>query len=63
MSVLSSDEENVTIGDSLEMPESYSSLDARLMGATFAALAGVAMAGWLYLIAMFLWTCVGWLLS
>jgi len=61
MSVLPSDEHNVTIGGSLELPESSSSLKARLMGMTFALLAGVTMAGWLYLIARFLWACIGWL--
>jgi hypothetical protein len=61
MSVLPSDEQNLTIGGSVDMLESRSRLKAGLVGVMFATLAGTAMAGWLYLIGKLLWACVGWL--
>jgi hypothetical protein len=61
MSVLPSDYRNVTIEDDADQSAASSGRKERLVGTTFATLAGVAMAGWLYLIAKALWASIGWL--
>jgi hypothetical protein len=61
MSVLPSDYRSGAIDDDADQTGASSSLKDRLVGTTFATLAGVAMAGWLYLIAKALWACIGWL--
>jgi hypothetical protein len=58
MSVLPSDDPSVIIGDNVDPSKSPSSPKNRLVGPTFAILAGVAMAGWLYLIGKLLWTSI-----
>jgi hypothetical protein len=61
MSVLPADDRVATVN--VDRPDSTSSpLKDRLLGMIFVTLAGVAMAGWLYLIAKVLWACIGWLL-
>jgi hypothetical protein len=61
MSVLPSDYRSGAIEDDADQPAAPSSAKDRLVGTTFATLAGVAMAGWLYLIAKALWASLGWL--
>lgn len=61
MSVLPADDRSGTVG--IDQFESRSSLKDWMVGMTFATLAGVAMVGWLYLIAKVLWASIGWLLS
>jgi hypothetical protein len=62
MSVLHSDDRDGAIDDSTDQSESASGPKARMIGVTFAIVAGVAMAGWLYLIAKVLWSSINWLL-
>jgi len=62
MSVLPSDDRSVTIGNTMGPSGSASVRKDRLVGTTFAILAGVAMAGWLYLIAKMVWASISWLL-
>ena len=61
MSILPADD-RIAISDNADRRDSRSGLKARLLGMTFATLAGVVMAGWLYLIGMGLWACIEWLL-
>jgi hypothetical protein len=61
MSVLPSDYRSGTIEDDVDQSAASSSPKERLVGTTFATLAGVAMAGWLYLIAKAVWASIGWL--
>ena len=63
MSSLPADDRIATVGEEAERSASRSSLKGSLVGITFAILAGVAMAGWFYLIGKLLWACIGWLLS
>jgi hypothetical protein len=60
MSVLPSDDRSGIIGGHADHSDS-SGRKGRLTGAMFAVLAGVAMAGWLFLIAKMLWAFVSWL--
>ena len=60
MSVLPADDRSGTIG--VDQSKSSSGWKDRLIWVIFATLAGVAMAGWLYLIAKAIWACIGWLL-
>jgi hypothetical protein len=62
MSVLHSDDRGGAIDDNANQPESASSPRARIVGVTFAIVAGVAMAGWLYLIGKVVWSSINWLL-
>jgi hypothetical protein len=61
MSVLPSDYRSGAIDDDADQSAVSSSPKDRLIGATFAILAAVAMAGWLYLIAKALWASIDWL--
>jgi hypothetical protein len=61
MSASPSDHQSGAIKDGADQVATSSSLKVRLVGATFVTLAGVAMVGWLYLIAKVLWVSVGWL--
>jgi hypothetical protein len=61
MTVLPSDERSGTAG--VDQSGSGSSVKDWMVGMTFATLAGVATAGWFYLIAEALWASIGWLLS
>jgi hypothetical protein len=60
MSVLPADD-GIRVGANADRSDSRSSLKERALGVTFAALAVVVMAGWLYLIANVLWACIAWL--
>jgi hypothetical protein len=61
MSVASSDDRDGIIDHGIDQSRSTPGLKDRLVGTAFAILAGVATAGWLYLIAKVLWACIGWL--
>jgi hypothetical protein len=61
MSILSSVHRSGAIEDDANQSVASSSLKDRLVGTMFATLAGVAMAGWFYLIAKALWASVSWL--
>jgi hypothetical protein len=62
MSVLPSDDRSATIGDNADPSQSSSTnLKDRMVGKAFAILAGVAVAGWLYLIVKVLWASISWL--
>jgi hypothetical protein len=61
MSIFSADD-RIAVRDSADRPDFRSSLKGRLLGMTFATLAGVVMTGWLYLIGRGLWACIVWLL-
>jgi len=60
MSVLPVEDQRgtISVGRS-EQPGS--SVKDKLVGITFAIVAGAAMAGWLYLLAMVLWASIAWL--
>jgi hypothetical protein len=62
MSSLPADDRIAPVNDDAGRSASRSRLKGSLAGITFALLAGVAMAGWLYLIGKALWACIGWLL-
>jgi hypothetical protein len=62
MSSMPADDRIATNGDDAERSASRTRLKGSLVGMTFATLAGVTMAGWLYLIGKVLWACIVWLL-
>jgi hypothetical protein len=59
MSILPADD-RIALSDSTV--DSRFNLRGRLLGMTFATLAGAVMTGWLYLIGKGLWACIDWLL-
>jgi hypothetical protein len=61
MSVSPSDSRSSAIGDKIDQPAISSGRKERLVGTAFVTLAGVAMAGWLYLITKVLWVFLVWL--
>jgi hypothetical protein len=63
MSILPADDRVTTVADDADRSALRSRLKGSLVRITFATLAGVAMAGWFYLIGKVLWACIGWLLS